>query len=197
MNQYPFYKIFGPDPLYKENYSVESVRLVDAEPIRNWRNEQISVLRQVEKLTKEQQSNYFNRIISEDFPRNKPAQILLRFCLGQNLIGYGGIVHLDWENLRGEVSFLLETSRTQDHKNYSMELAVFFDLIKRFAFTMLGLNKLSTEAYAHRQYHVLAIENSGFQREGVLREQIKISGEWVDAVVASCLIGDYLKPETK
>ena len=51
----------------------------------------------------------------------------------------------------------------------------------------LGLNKLTSEAYAHRKYHVDAIEKAGFTREGILRQHSLINGEWVDAVVSSCL----------
>ena len=190
-NSIAHYAILGPDPLCKGEYSIASVRFSDAEPIRNLRNQQISALRQQQQLSKASQIEYFNNIVAKDFNNDRPKQVLVRFCLECHLIGYGGIVHLDWRNLRGEVSFLLETSRTKDHTKYSAELGVFFHLIKELAFTKLGLNKLSTEAYAHRAYHVTAIENSGFQREGVLRQQTLLDGKWIDAVVASCLRSDH------
>ena len=122
-----------------------------------------------------------------------PKQVLVRFCLSGKLIGYGGIVHLDWENLRGEVSFLLATERTSDPKSYCEELNLFFTLIKKLGFCELGLNKLTTEAYTHRAFHVQAIEDAGFCREGILRQHVKIEDQWVDAVVASCLKTEYLK----
>ena len=89
-----------------------------------------------QKLTRKK---YFQKIAYEDFPSLSPQQILVRFLLRNNLIGYGGIVHIDWVNLRGEVSFLLETSRTYDHQNYARELNIFFfSLLKEMAFKFLN-----------------------------------------------------------
>lgn len=191
MHQSPFYKILGASPWIYGKYSISSVRMEDAECIRNWRNTQISALRQKKELSKLEQAIYFNGLIKHEFDLDHPPQILVRFCFEEELIGYGGIVHLDWTNLRGEVSFLLETSRIENHHQYAAELSFFFHLIKEVAFTKLGLNKLSTEAYAHRDHHVSAIEEAGFRRDGVLREHALIEGKWVDAVVASCLSSEY------
>jgi RimJ/RimL family protein N-acetyltransferase len=191
----PFYRAIGPDSFHHGDYHIESVQRSDAEEIRKWRNEQISALRQGNPLTREEQSAYFAELIRLDFPMSQPEKILVRFLYKDYLIGYGGIVHIDWHNLRGEVSFLLETSRTVHHAKYKDELFTFFELIKVVAFEALKLNKLTCEAYAHRQYHVEAIELAGFTREGILRQQTKINGVWIDAVVSSCLRSEYLNPQ--
>ena len=187
------YKVFGPKPLTQDRYSISSIQLEDIEEIRCWRNEQMSALRQSKVLSKEEQLAYFENVLKPEFNQTHPKQVLVRFCLSGKLIGYGGIVHLDWENLRGEVSFLLATERTSNMESYSQELHLFFTLIKRLGFCELGLNKLTTEAYAHRIFHVQAIEDAGFCREGVLRQHVKIENQWVDAIVASCLKTEYLK----
>ena len=187
------YKVLSAKPLTQDSYSISSIQLGDAEEIRCWRNEQMSALRQSRALSKEEQFAYFENVLKPEFSQNHPSQVLVRYCLGGKLIGYGGIVHLDWENLRGEVSFLLATERTLSMESYSHELHLFFTLIKRLGFGELGLNKLTTEAYAHRAFHVQAIEDAGFCREGILRQHIKIEGKWVDAVVASCLKTEYFK----
>jgi len=61
------------------------------------------------------------------------------------------------------------------------------------SFDALDLNKISTYSYSQRAFHVNAVEASGFRREGVLREDTKVDGQWVDAVIASCLKSEYLK----
>jgi RimJ/RimL family protein N-acetyltransferase len=191
------YNILGKDPFCNDEYSISSIMMEDAEPIRIWRNEQISALRQNQPLTKVDQVKYFRQIIENDFGMNRPNQILVRFCHEEKLIGYGGLVHIDWTNLRAEISFLLKTTYTHDQDNYCYLLSVFFDLIKKLAFEKLGLHKLTTEAYAHRGYHVSAIENTGFKREGILREHTIIEGKWTDAIMASCLCSDYFDQQKK
>jgi len=183
-----FYETIG-------EYAISSIKLEDAESIRIWRNQQISALRQSNILSKEEQNSYFNKVIEPSFSDKEPKQILMRYTLKSDLIGYGGLVHLNWTDLKGEVSFLLDTNRTKDTKQYSIECEVFLDLIKRCAFQKLGLNKISTYAYSHRENHVQSIENAGFTREGVLRQDTIVDGNWVNAILSSCLRSEFEKPE--
>jgi len=178
-----------------DDYAIESIRLEDAEPVRIWRNQQIDVLRQSQSLTVDQQKEYFKKEVLPEFELPHPNQILVRFTLDGKLIGYGGIVHINWADQRGEVSFLLDTKRAQDTETYRKEIAIFLRLILDLAFNELCPNKLCTESYAHRTYHVDAIEESGFVREGLLRKHTFIDGRWYDAVVASALREEYLSCE--
>ena len=176
-------------------YGLSPIQMPDAEPIRKWRNEQISALRQSNPLSKADQATYFNSVIKPSFSAETPSQILLRFTYSDKLIGYGGLVHLNWSSLRGEVSFLLDTERTRNVNEYCKDLFIFLKLLKKCAFHKLCLNKISTYSYSHRAYHVDAIEKAGFTREGVLREDTQVDGKWVDAILASCLRSEFEKSE--
>lgn len=186
------YNILNGKAWISGGYAIESIRMEDAEPIRNWRNQQIDALRQSQSLSVAEQKEYFEREVLPEFELPHPNKILVRFTLEGKLIGYGGIVHIHWTDRRGEVSFLLDTKHAQDVATYRKEIGVFLILIRDLAFKDLYLNKLSTESYAHRTFHVDAIEDSGFVREGVLRKQTLIEGRWHDAVLASALREDYL-----
>lgn len=174
-------------------YELTSIRMEDAETIMKWRNEQMSALRQSAPLTPSEQKNYFNNVVKPSLSQKQPDLILLRFTFENSLIGYGGLVHIDWGNQRAEVSFLLETERGKDTFQYGRDCSVFLNLLMRCAFDTLDLNKIYTYSYSHRSFHVNAVEASGFRRDGVLREDTKVDGEWVDAVIASCLKSEYLK----
>ncbi len=172
-------------------YATSSIRMKDALPIMAWRNAQISALRQKEPLTREQQLQYFEEVVGKQFSEKRPRQVLLRFTLQEELIGYGGLVHVDWENSRAEASFLLETERARDVSLYQKECRIFMAFLQQCAFTALGLNKITTEAYAHREFHLQALDSSGFTREGTLRQQVQVDGTWVDAIVSSCLKSEF------
>ena len=174
-------------------YGLSSIRMEDSTPIMNWRNSQISALRQSKPLTPVEQQAYFENIVRPQFTEEQPKQVLLRFTHQDKLIGYGGIVHLNWADCRGEVSFLLDPHRSTDELFYLEECKVFMGLLMECAFLVLRLNKISTEAYSHRKFHIQALESSGFTREGILREQTLVEGKWVDAVVASCLRSEYIE----
>ena len=172
-------------------YETTSIQMEDSECIRKWRNEQITALRQNEPLGKTEQERYFREVVKPQFNQKQPDQILLRFTNENQLIGYGGLVHLNWTDKRAEASFLLETERAKDQELYQSECKIFMNLLMICAFTVLGLNKISTEAYAHREFHVNALEQAGFTREGVLREQTKVDGNWVDSIVGSILKSEF------
>ena len=174
-------------------YELTSIKMQDSEKIMKWRNEQISALRQSAPLTALEQKNYFENVVKPSLSQKQPELILLRFTFENVLIGYGGLVHIDWINQRAEVSFLLDTERGKDTFQYGRDCSIFLNLLMKCSFDALDLNKISTYSYSQRAFHVNAVEASGFRREGVLREDTQVDGQWVDAVIASCLKSEYLK----
>ena len=151
----------------------------------------MDALRQKEPLSKDEQLSYFKKLVEQVLPSPSPDQILVRFTLKNKLIGYGGLVHIEWEDKRAEVSFLLETEIAKDPPQYETHFRHCLALIQKLAFAHLGLNKITTESFAHRKKHVKIIENCGFTRDGVLRDQTQVDGQWVNAVVCSCLQSEY------
>ncbi|MBT4665691.1 MAG: GNAT family N-acetyltransferase [Opitutae bacterium] len=186
------YLVLGDFFAQFRDYKISSIHMDDALPIMHWRNEQISALRQDQPLEENEQLRYFRNVVSPGFVQKQPDQILLRFTYRDALIGYGGLVHMNWIDRIGEVSFLLETERAKDVRNYGMECSIFLQLLKKCAFENLDLNKIYTESYSHRPWHVMSIEAAGFRREKVLPDQTTVDGKSVDAVVASCLKEEYL-----
>ena len=174
-------------------YGLSSIKMKDSIPIMKWRNEQISALRQKEPLTKRDQLTYFEKTVRPQFSEEKPDQVLLRFTHEGKLIGYGGLVHLNWEDARGEVSFLLESERAKDRNLYLKECKLFMKLLMKCAFLTLNLNKISTEAYSHREFHVRALESSGFTREGILRAN---ASPWSLDRCSRCFLPQVRIPET-
>ncbi|MBU62536.1 MAG: ribosomal-protein-serine acetyltransferase [Opitutae bacterium] len=187
------YLVLGDFFAQFRNYKISPIHMDDALPIMNWRNQQISALRQNKPLLESEQVRYFRNVVSPGFGQQQPEQILLRFTHRNTLIGYGGLVHIDWPERIGEVSFLLETERAKDMHNYGMECSIFLQLLKKCAFDKLDFNKIYTESYSHRPWHVMSIEAAGFRREKVLPDQATVDGKSVDAVVASCLKEEYLE----
>ena len=97
--------------IYKNSdFSLVPIRNEDRYKIMKWRNEQIYHLRQKKQLNKEKQDKYFNETISGLFNKKHPPQILFSLLRTNELIGYGGLVHINWKIKTGEISFLMDTS---------------------------------------------------------------------------------------
>ena len=153
----------------------------------------MSALRQSAPLTQIEQKAYFDNVVKPSFSQKKPDLVLLRLTYQNTLIGYGGLIHINWTDRNAKVSFLLDTERAKDSFQYGRDCSIFLNLLMKCAFDSLDLNKIFTHTYSHRPLHINSIEASGFRREGMLRQESKVDGEWVDAVIASCLKSEYLK----
>ena len=170
----------------RNGYSIIPIRKSDMESIRQWRNEQIDILRQKYPITKDEQRRYYENNIKPLFNKEKPIQILFSYLLKDELIGYGGLTNIDWESKRAEISFLLETSKNNDSEIYSKEFSIFLDLIKRVSFEEMLFHKLFTETYDIRQIHINILGKNGFILEGRLKEHKLIDGRYIDSLIHAC-----------
>ena len=62
-----------------------------------------------------------------------------------------------------------------------------YQLLKELAFQDIGFDRIFTETYALRTHHISVLESIGFDREGVLRNHIKIDGRSVDSIIHGCI----------
>lgn len=173
------------------SYKIISIRKEDIYKIREWRNDQMNILRQKKILTNEDQDNYYKSSIVPMFNKKQPEQILFSFIENNLCIGYGGLVHINWLDKKAEVSFLVDTKRTKELSIYTNNFQAFLTLIKIVAFDKLNFNRIYTETYDIRSYHIDILQKSGFILEGRLRENVFIHNKPIDSLIHSMLSNDY------
>lgn len=177
------YKCLNSYEFSNRNYSLVPIRDEDKYSILEWRNAQIEILRQQTLLTKEHQENYFNTTIAQLFEQEKPNQILWSFLLKGKLIGYGGLVHVDWLNKTAEISFLTETSRNKSKEVFISDWVNYLYIIKKVAHESLNFNSIFTYAYDIRPNLYLALEKSGFNETKRIKNFIEINHELKDVLI--------------
>jgi RimJ/RimL family protein N-acetyltransferase len=176
----------------QDDYRLLPIRYEDREPIRQWRNAQLQVLRQAAPLTVEQQDAYFQRVVLPLFEQQRPGQLLFSLLHRGELVAYGGLVHISWPDERAEISYLADPARTADPAIYRQDFLTFLRLLYRVAFDDLRLNRLVTETYDLRPAHVAIMEESGLKPEGRLRQQVKLApGTFADSLMHGLLAEDY------
>lgn len=168
-------------------YQLTPIRYSDIFLIKQWRNEQIDILRQNIVLTDAMQEAYFANTIQPSFFLQQPRQILFSYLKDGLFIGYGGIVHIDWEKKQGEVSFLSETQRAHNFREYQADFSHFLTLIKKVAFHDLLFSRLYTETFDVRPQHIKILESAGFQLEQRLKNWVTINGKPIDALIHGCM----------
>lgn len=172
------------------HYHICPIRVEDMLLIKEWRNEQMEILRQHEVLTDNMQKRYFQNQIMPSFALSRPAQILFSYFKDEGLIGYGGIVHINWDAKEGEVSFLVETNRAKSPREYEADFTCFLKLIKEVAFHELHFQKLSTETFDIRPQHISILESMGFIQEKRLKNWVSINDKPIDALIHGCKLDD-------
>ena len=88
------------------------------------------------------------------FEVKQPSQILLSVLYNSILVGYGGLVNINWFDQKSEVSFLLKPDFENSEKLKGYIFPIFLQLIANLAFQNLGLNKIWTETYCSRKQHI-------------------------------------------
>ena len=157
------YKILSKQSFEEGDYSLVPLRHEDRYKIMHWRNEQVFHLRQSEKLTTEKQDLYFKNVINNLFDQNYPKQILFSFLKKNKCVGYGGLVHINWNDKTAEISFVMETNLEKDY--FEFHWCTFLNMIEKAAFNEIGLNKIYTHAFDLRPLLYSALEKQNFIME--------------------------------
>lgn len=186
------YKILPKNTFRNGNYSLVPIRDEDKYAIMQWRNEQIAILRQKQPLTKEEQEQYFATTVASLFAQEKPLQLLFSFLENDVLIGYGGLVHIDWESKNAEVSFITETKRNVEKQQFINDWCKYLQILKPLAKEHLGFDKLYTYAYDIRPNLYPALLKSGFIEEARLKNHVVISEQNYDALIHSCFLNQLI-----
>lgn len=169
-------------------YALRPLDWSDRIPIRQWRNDQIVVLRQDRLLSEDDQDAYYRDVIRPQLALSTPPQVLVAVTLDEVLIGYGGIVHLHWADRRGELSFLTATDRL-DPSTFAADWRAYLSLLLPLCRDQLGLHKITTETYEFRTDVIPLLEEAGFVLEGTLREHHRVDDRWVTSLAHGLILG--------
>lgn len=160
------YKCLSQQEFQIGEYKILPIRLEDKYDIMKWRNEQMYHLRQSKILTIADQDLYFENVVSKLFEQKNPNQILFSFLKNENCIGYGGLVHLNWEKKSGEISFLISTDLERNY--FEKYWYLFLLMIEIVAFKILNFNKIYTYAYDLRPKLYTCLEKADYKLEKII-----------------------------
>ena len=132
-------------------------------------------------MTLKDQDKYFNKKISLEFGKEKPNQILFSYLKDDKCIGYGGLVHINWNDGKAEISFIMKTSL--EHLEFHSHWTTFLSLIKKVAFDELNLMSIYTYAYDLRPLLYPTLEKNGFNLKTHLKDEIEIEKKKIDVFI--------------
>jgi RimJ/RimL family protein N-acetyltransferase len=180
------YKVLNRQLFESDGYSIVPIRFEDRLDIMKWRNEQIYHLRQAKPLTEEDQNAYFENVVAKLFDQEQPNQILFSFLKGEECIGYGGLVHINWIDKNAEISFVMNSALEREYfKTYWQK---FISLIEMVAVEELKLHKIFTYAFDLRPKLYEALEKSGLKQEAILSDHCFFEDKFIDVIIHSKIL---------
>ena len=177
------YKCLSKQTYSFNEYKIVPIRDEDRYDIMQWRNEQIYHLRQSKHLDKESQDRYFNTVIANLFEKDSPDQILFSYLHGNECVGYGGLVHINWIDKNAEISFIMKTKLEENE--FDLHWINFLTMINLVAVTELNLIKSFTYAFDLRPKLYTVLDYCGYKLEARLKKHKYIGDSFVDILIHS------------
>lgn len=115
------------------------------------------------------------------------SDLLWAVTVGDRHIGSTGLHAIDWRN-RHAVTGNLIGDKTEWGNGYGSEAV---RLRTRYAFEMLGLEKLSTQVFAENVASRRALEKSGYRTVGIARREYFRDGRWHDLWLGEVLADEW------
>ena len=168
----------------KNDYTLVPIRYEDRVSIMRWRNEQMYHLRQSEELTEKSQEDYFKNTIAQLFNIEQPSQLLFSLLKHNELIGYGGLVHINWEEKIAEVSFIMNTDL--EEKEFDSNWSNYLTILKEIAFNELNFNTIFTYAYNLRPQLYETLERNQFVKKETFKKKVEIDKKKIAVVIHEC-----------
>ncbi len=133
-------------------------------------------------------SKEWDRKWIEDKIFNNQNQIYLAVCFKESIIGYLGMINIDFRNRKAEWAGI-NIHRDYIGKGYGSEAA---ELMIRFAFEELNLNKLYGYWLVSNMSSLRMAEKLGFVQEGIIKDFVFKRNEYHTAKLLSLSRSDYI-----
>ena len=165
------------------DFKIVPIRYKDRFTIMKWRNEQMYHLRQNELLTEKSQDDYFNGTVVKIFGQKKPNQLLFSYLKNEKLIGYGGLVHINWKDKNAEISFIMDTKF--EEKFFQFHWSNFLKLTERLAFGELDFHKIYVYAFDLRPHLYKILKVNNYFKDAILKDHCYFNNNFLDVVIHS------------
>lgn len=167
--------------------ALRPIELTDTDNIVRWRNLS-SVKKNLysqDELKPEQHINYYNSVVKT----GKCAQFIISIedTSDRQDIGTIFIKNIDHKNNNGEYGIFIgeETARGKGYAKAATELVL------KYGFESLNLHRIYLTVMSDNYPAIAAYENSGFLREGVMRDEHLRSDGYIDIIMMAILREDW------
>ena len=162
--------------------------------IAAWRVEARETLRTPGLWPLERQEAWFRNVVCNPESRHRYFALVAEEH-GDSLVGVGGLVNIEWENRRAEISLLLDPQWRRQGLGWRGALLLYDE-----AFEMMGLNSVWGECYLSNEAGVKLwsgiVEQYGGQAVTMLNTQWR-RGKWWGSMLFAVTQREYMNKRAK
>ncbi|MFC6717179.1 GNAT family N-acetyltransferase [Natrialbaceae archaeon GCM10025810] len=120
-------------------------------------------------VNRDQEREFYEEVVCDD------DSVHLMIVAETTPVGTIGLNPIDWTTRRAEIGYWIAP---EHHRNgYGSEATEF---VVGYGFDQLGLHKIAARVFAFNEPSMGLLESVGFTREGVLRDDVFVDGEFHD-----------------
>ena len=170
------------------NVRIRAIEKTDIDEIMGWVNDpQVKEnLLMRYPVSRYEEEKWIERALDDDGHRNKVFALETKDGI---YLGGIGLHRIDWENRNAEAGIVIG-KREHWNKGYGTDAMM---AILDFAFNQMNLHRVYLRVFEYNQRGVRSYQKCGFKKEGVLREDRYIGGEYRDTIMMGILKDEFKK----
>ncbi len=155
----------------EKTIQLKKIKEEDLETIVKWRNDKniMKYNTQFILLNMEHQKKWYNSISKKDSDR-----IMFLFKYGKDIVGIGGLIHLDKENKNADIAIII--GKTEMHRKGLGTKAL--QLLVDYGFHKMKLHRIGAEIFEYNTISLNLFEKLNFKEEGILTDALWRFGRW-------------------
>jgi RimJ/RimL family protein N-acetyltransferase len=137
-------------------------------------------------VSRYQEEKWIEKALDDGSQRNKVFALETKEGV---YLGGIGLHKIDWENRHAEAGIVIG-KKEHWNKGYGTDAMI---AILDFAFNQMNLHRVYLRVFEYNQRGVRSYEKCGFKKEGVLREDRYVRGEYRDTIMMGILRDEFNK----
>jgi RimJ/RimL family protein N-acetyltransferase len=167
---------------------IRAIEKTDIDEIMKWINDREVMDNLIMRypVSRYQEEKWIEKALDDPNPRNKVFAIENKDGV---YLGGMGLHRIDWENRNAEVGIAIG-KKEYWNKGYGTDAMM---TLLDFAFNRMNLHRVCLKVFDFNVRGIKSYEKCGFKREGVLRHDLYVNGEYHDSVIMGILRDEFKK----